>query len=72
MEMMSGLSGHAVAETPTVAARALLYILSLLPDTSPPDNRFFFGTVLGNHVFANEQVGSTTLLFTYITLVTGH
>ena len=33
---------------------------------TPPGNRFFFGTGLGNHDFANEQVGSTTLLFTYI------
>ena len=41
-------------------------------DTHPPVTGFFFGTGLGNHDFANEQVGSTTLLFTYISLVTGH
>ena len=40
--------------------------------TPPPVTGFFFGTGLSNQVFINEQVGSTTLLFTYITQVTGH
>lgn len=35
-------------------------------DKTPPDNRFFLGTGLCNHVFANEQGRQHCVLVAYI------